>query len=119
MSDWVKDVPVKSEFSQRYVELLQANLTADVLEAVDFNVIEHLRQRGMFRDDRPVVVKREKMARSEFESREAVIMLNDSDAQVLRQLLAFKNDPEKSMDLHGEGEEWYAYIIGETDRLEV
>lgn len=101
--------PGHTAFGDRYIEFLQAGLEKAVLESVNFNVVAYQEKNGTLRIDRTVPAKREKMTREYFQNRESVIMMNESDAQVLKQLAEFK--AENSLDMEEVGEQWFEYII--------
>ncbi len=48
------ETPVKSAFSSRFVEFLQAELSAESVETVNYNIIEYQKANGTLRTDRRV-----------------------------------------------------------------
>ena len=100
--------PPQTEFGKRYIEFLQARLDADVQECVRFNVVMYQSKNNTLRTDRPVAEKRDKMPRQYFLARERALMMNESDDQVLEQMVMFKT--ENSLDMDDEAQQWYDFI---------
>ena len=71
MNEWMQDIPAKSEYSNRFIEFLNAGLDADTIETVNFNVVDYQQKMGDVRIDRTVPPKRDGMTRKAFELREA------------------------------------------------
>jgi len=100
--------PAKTAFGERFVEFLQAGLSQEIIDAVNYNIIAYQQARGDVRTDRMVPQREVKMSNAKFHDREKVIMMNDSDGKVLRQLNEFR--AENSLDMDEVAQQWFDYI---------
>ena len=112
MDSWVGEIPVKSDFSSRFIEFLQSGLSRELVETVNYNIIDYQRNNGLLRTDRPVPLKREGMSRKAFDACEDIVLLNKSDGQVLKQLATYKE--KNSLDMDEEADQWFMCITEGT-----
>ena len=107
-------------FCVRYIEFINAGLDKEVQDAVMFNIIAWQQAKGELKTTR--IFKHyegQKMAPQVFESNEAAIMQNKSDAIVLEKLATYK--AENSLDMSEAEAQWFDYVTEgvELDRAEV
>ena len=100
--------PQKTEFGTRFSEFVQAGLDRDMQDGVLFNVVMYQSKNNTLRTDRPVQEKQDKMARTYFLNRERALMMNESDDQVLQQMVEYK--ALNSLDMDDEAQEWFDFI---------
>lgn len=100
--------PPKTEFSKRFVEFIQARLDKQVQACVLFNVVMYQSKNNTLRTDRPVAEKRDKMPRQYFLNRERALMMNESDDQILQQMVDYKT--ANSLDMDEEAQQWFDFI---------
>lgn len=100
--------PQKTESGKRFVEFIQARLDAQLQACVLFNVVMYQSKNNTLRTDRPVQEKKDNMPRKYFLDRERALMRNESDDQVLTQMVEYKT--ENSLDMNTEAQEWFEFI---------
>ena len=99
---------VKSPFSERFIQFLQAGLSWDVVEAVTYNVAAYQQNSGELRTNRVVPPRREGESGEQFQLRRDIIDQNASDEKMLRKLSAYRE--ENSLDMDDTEQGWYDYI---------
>ena len=105
----------KTPFCERFIEFLQAGLPQEVVDAVNYNIIAWQEQKGELKTDRHCEYypapgsKAPPMSKYKFETNEAAIMQNKSDAQALEQMSEFK--AENSLDMGDEAQKWFEYVV--------
>lgn len=100
--------PPQTELGKRFVEFIQAKLDAQLQACVLFNVAMYQSKNNTLRTDRPVQEKKDNMSRLYFLNRERALMRNESDDQVLIQMVEYKT--ENSLDMNTEAQEWFEFI---------
>lgn len=128
------DVPTKARtpFDNRYIEMLVASATGELTDQdvrlVALNVAAKQRDDGEVRRDRFVPNQRESreaalkrvasmnsdMRRREFETREAALMMNASDAAILDEMEELER--EVGLDMSEVEQAWYDYVVDGGDR---
>ena len=100
--------PQKTEFGKRYVEFIQAHLDKDVQECVLFNVVMYQSKNNTLQTDRVVQEKKDNMSATYFQNRESALMGNESDDQILQQMVEYKR--ENSLDMDEVEQQWFDFI---------
>lgn len=114
LAEVVKAQREKTPFCERFIEFLQAGLDQSVMDAMNYNIIAWQERKGMLRTDRyfehypDPASKPKPMSKHKFETNEAAIMQNQSDAQVLEQMGEFMSENFHGMDDEAQG--WFDYV---------
>lgn len=102
-------------FCTRFIEFLQAGLDKATVDAVNYNIIAQQERKGVLKTDRHFehypdpASKAKPMSPLRFDTNEAAIMQNKSDARVLEQMRVFMSENFHGMD--DEAQEWFEFII--------
>lgn len=120
----------QTDFGQRWLVMMTANamheLTDDELRTISLNVAAHQRDSHVLRRDRYVpkpnitrqaaTRKGSSMNNQEFKTREAALIMNQSDAAILDEMEELER--EVGLDMSPKEQAWYDYIYGGGDKPE-
>ena len=97
---------------ERFIEFLQAGLDQATMDAVNYNIIAWQERKGVLKTDREFEhynpTAKKPMSAGRFNSNEANIMQNKSDAAVLAKMADYKT--ENSLDMDDEAQQWFEYV---------
>lgn len=105
----------KTPFCERFIEFLRAGLDKATMDTVNYNIIAQQERKGMLKTDRHFehypdpASKAKPMSKLRFDTNEAAIMQNKSDAQVLEQMRVFMSENFHGMDEEAQG--WFDYVV--------